>query len=77
MGSQLLCQQPNGEMILVQCQGDVLSSPPKVGSVITVQFSGFWNSKKVKYPFFLRQRTEISWEAAVQSFKEAYPEMAA
>eukprot|EP01124_Arcella_intermedia_P017394 TRINITY_DN2415_c0_g1_i5.p1 TRINITY_DN2415_c0_g1~~TRINITY_DN2415_c0_g1_i5.p1 ORF type:complete len:147 (+),score=33.40 TRINITY_DN2415_c0_g1_i5:750-1190(+) len=61
-----LCQQKNGATCVVQCSGWDYLNPPAPGTVLTVKHNGlFKTSHKLKYPFLLRVRTDISWNLLV------------
>jgi len=57
----LLCEQKNGLTCIVKCSAQTYLHPPKPGSVITVKHQGIWKSGKLKYPHFLKERKELSW----------------
>jgi len=61
-----ICQQKNGVNCTIKCSGFDYLNPPGVGSVLSVKHSGFHEkSKKIKYPFLMRIRSDLSWEEIV------------
>eukprot|EP01124_Arcella_intermedia_P027360 TRINITY_DN5339_c0_g3_i1.p1 TRINITY_DN5339_c0_g3~~TRINITY_DN5339_c0_g3_i1.p1 ORF type:complete len:295 (-),score=48.24 TRINITY_DN5339_c0_g3_i1:43-927(-) len=58
-----LCEQKNGATCTVKCSGWDYMNPPAPGTILTVKHSGYFKtSQKLKYPFLLRFRPEITWQ---------------
>src|SRR5690349_8045687 len=51
-----LLHRLNGLEVMVECEQSVLESPPSLGSIITVKYSGISSSGKLKKPIFWRER---------------------
>uniref|UniRef100_A0A6B2LME3 ATP-dependent DNA ligase family profile domain-containing protein n=1 Tax=Arcella intermedia TaxID=1963864 RepID=A0A6B2LME3_9EUKA len=63
-----LCEQKNGVLSIVKCSGWDYLFPPLPGTVLTVKHNGlFETSQKMKYPFLLRVRSDLDWNATKQS----------
>ncbi len=43
-------------------------NPPKIGQVVTVSYAGYWEDGKLKYPYFLRERNDRTWEEIKNTF---------
>ncbi len=52
----------NGRRLIVQCRQDVLRDPPQLGAVITVKHNGYYENGTIKFPFFYRERKDITWD---------------
>eukprot|EP01027_Heterolobosea_sp_BB2_P001292 GEZU01001979.1.p1 GENE.GEZU01001979.1~~GEZU01001979.1.p1 ORF type:complete len:260 (+),score=26.90 GEZU01001979.1:184-963(+) len=64
----LICEQINGMHCVVSCDSQTYHHPPKEGAIITVTHDGYWKSGKLRYPYFLRERTDVlSWDEVVAS----------
>jgi len=63
----LLCEQKDGLKCHVKCSAQTFVHPPKPGCVITVKYQGVWKSGKLKYPHFLKERKELSWNDVLNS----------
>src|SRR4051812_43372753 len=49
----------DGQFVIVQCHQELLINPPPIGSQITVKYAGVYETnKKLKRPFFWRERKE-------------------
>lgn len=62
--------RPNGQNCIVKCSVDTFNNPPPNGSVITVQHAGSWTSGRLKYPFFSRIRSDMTWDAVLKHAQE-------
>jgi len=47
---------------VVGCYQQIMDHPPKEGTILTVKYSGYWTSGKLKYPYFWKERHDITWE---------------
>jgi ATP-dependent DNA ligase len=68
-GAGLLCEQPNGDHILVRCDGTTFLRPPAIGTIITVQHEGIYSSGKLKAAHFMREREDVTWEQVIAEAK--------
>lgn len=62
--------RPNGLECIVSCDHQVIENPPSPGSVLTVKHSGYWSSRKLKYPSYWRKRLDVNWETVLAQYKE-------
>eukprot|EP01126_Amoeba_proteus_P062281 TRINITY_DN8440_c0_g2_i1.p1 TRINITY_DN8440_c0_g2~~TRINITY_DN8440_c0_g2_i1.p1 ORF type:complete len:587 (-),score=81.09 TRINITY_DN8440_c0_g2_i1:266-2026(-) len=68
-----LCQQLNGVTCIIKCSGWDYENPPLLGTVLTVRHMGFHErSKKMKYPFLLRVRSELCWKSLKCAYAEGF-----
>jgi ATP-dependent DNA ligase len=54
----------------VYCSPEVFTHPPKTGSVLTIRHAGIKQTGKYKYPFFVRERFDITWDQVRQDWME-------
>lgn len=55
---------------VVGCHRQVLEEPPSIGSVITVQHNGSYQSGTLRHPFFWRVRRDVPWEQLSQERRQ-------
>eukprot|EP01126_Amoeba_proteus_P039135 TRINITY_DN4111_c0_g1_i9.p1 TRINITY_DN4111_c0_g1~~TRINITY_DN4111_c0_g1_i9.p1 ORF type:complete len:369 (-),score=58.74 TRINITY_DN4111_c0_g1_i9:116-1222(-) len=70
-----MCEQLNGVSCIVKCSGWDYRNPPPEGSVLTVKHMGYYKtSRKLKFPFMLRCRPDLSWSLLKHQFDQLqYP----
>jgi len=57
----------NGHEVIVGCFQQIITNPPQIGSIITVQHNGFYQSGVLRYPFYWKQRNDLSWNKITQT----------
>eukprot|EP01027_Heterolobosea_sp_BB2_P009359 GEZU01013802.1.p1 GENE.GEZU01013802.1~~GEZU01013802.1.p1 ORF type:complete len:261 (-),score=102.48 GEZU01013802.1:150-932(-) len=66
----LLCEQPDGQDVVVQCSSATYAKPPEPGTIITVLHNGFLKSGKFRTPYFYRVRKDVEWQDVVRDFEK-------
>eukprot|EP00026_Physarum_polycephalum_P004999 Phypoly_transcript_05025.p1 GENE.Phypoly_transcript_05025~~Phypoly_transcript_05025.p1 ORF type:complete len:652 (+),score=87.56 Phypoly_transcript_05025:291-1958(+) len=68
---KLVCELPNGVKCNVACASQTYDHPPKEGAVLQIRHSGEYSTGNVRYPCFLKERTDTTWEVAKTSALQA------
>eukprot|EP00466_Bigelowiella_natans_P007186 jgi/Bigna1/54741/estExt_Genewise1Plus.C_420025 len=68
----LVCELPNGTSMKVGSgfTDAQRRSPPKIGSVITFKFQETTRDGKPRFPTFLRERKDVTWEEVKAEYKK-------
>ncbi|KAL6074838.1 3-ketoacyl-CoA synthase 17 [Balamuthia mandrillaris] len=75
MMGHLECRLPNGlEFSIGTGFSDAQrKKPPKIGSVITFKYQELSNSGNPRFPVYLRERTDMTWEDVLEAAKTKTP----
>lgn len=60
-----IISRPNGMEVVVRCPAQIFLFPPEQGAVLTVKHTGYWKTGKLKYPYFWRERRDVTWDQIV------------
>lgn len=63
----------NGVKCAIPCFLQVRENPPAVGSVVTVKHTGYYSTGTLKFPYFWRARTDMTWEQVLRSQPKGIP----
>jgi len=64
-----ICSTPQGKRCVVNTTFSDWKYPPPKDSVITVRYSGFWESGSPRYPFYYRPRPDLVWEDVLREYQ--------
>ena len=75
MMGALLCVLPNGVEVDIGTgfNDNQRRNPPKVGSVITFKYQELSNSGSPRFPVFVRERGDVTWEDVLENAKTNKP----
>lgn len=51
---------------MVNCTGEQYDNVPQPGSVLKVAYSGRYKSGKLRYPWYISVRSDLTWEQVKQ-----------
>jgi len=63
----LICQNTDGVNFMVRCPPKVVTSPPPIGSVITVKHMEEYGTGALRAAHYFRDRPDLTWEDVLKS----------
>jgi len=71
----LKCKLPNGIEFAIGSGFDdaIRRKPPRIDSVVTFKFQELTKAGKPRFPVFLRERSDMTWEGVLQNAKTKIP----